>query len=66
MITIPLILDTMRKPWMRCLGRYCREKAFKNSKGFKNLEKIVNISLKIADIKILKNIPLHLEPMQYA
>ena len=39
------------------------EKMIKNSKGFKNLKKI-QIFFKMPDIKILKNIPLHLEAMQ--
>ena len=59
LITISLTLETMRqpiiKPRMSSLGPWCRK--------LKKLKKL-QIFLKIADIKILKNIPLHLETMQ--
>ena len=51
------------KPWRRSLGPWCK-KNDKNSKGLKKLEKVANIFFKIAEIKILKKIPLHLEAMR--
>ena len=50
LITIPLTLET--------IGPWCRNKKIKNSKRFK-FEKI-EYFFKIANIKILKNIPLPL------
>ena len=61
MITIPLTLKTMLqliiKPWMRSQGLWYR-KQFK--KHEKNCKVFLKKKAEIRDIKILKNIPLHL------
>ena len=68
LITIPLTLETVHqltiKPCRRSLVPWCREKMKKKFKNIqKNLKKL-QIFLKIAYTKILKNIPLLLEAIQ--
>ena len=62
MITISITLETMRqliiKLW-RSLGPWCSKKD-----KFKKIQKKLQEFLKIADIKVLKNIPLHVEATQ--
>ena len=64
-LTIPLTIETTQqiiiKPWKRSPGPWClKNEKFKKIQNFKELQVI----LKIADIKILKIIQLHLEAMQ--
>ena len=61
--TIPLTLETMRqliiKSWRMSLGPSCWKKD-----KCKKIQKKLQAFLKIADIKVLKNIPFHLEAKQ--
>ena len=65
LITIPTILENMQQLIIKPLGGPYDPDARKNDQKFK-IQKLgkLQILLKTADIKILKNTPLHLEAMQ--